>query len=472
MANLILYILIICIYNSILFFGKRLGVNVLLFNIPLLMFLYYVLNKGNRIKNKKGLLFMIPIILLSGSYLIYDNIFFKLLNILVIIILFMLMYLYTMKKVTKISEVVINVIKLLFLPFSHIGKFYSAIKPKIDNIIKISNINKKKVRAFLIVIPITILVLILLSSADMLFSSIFSDIFKVIKKISIDNVLGRIVTTIILFIYLGSTISYLLFGFSKVENKKGGKEYKIENYTIKILLTTLNIIYIVFDFIQIRSLIFHQGLTNINYAEYARSGFFQLMFISVINLIILLISKKTDQDTKYNKTIGIIMVLLTFVIIVSSFLRMYMYESAYGYTLLRLLVYVTLITETILLIPTLIYIVNPKINILKSYVIIITTAYTILSLSPVDYFIAKNNINRYYKTNDIDINYLFNLSTDNIPLLNDLYENIDSNDTMKKDIKDYFKFMYVRDKDSSILEYNMSRSKAIKILEKINLENN
>lgn len=472
MADLVLYILIICIYNSILFFGKRLGVNVILFNIPLLMFLYYVFNKGNKINNKKGLLFMIPIILLSASYLIYDNIFFKLFNILVIIILFMLMYLYTMKKVSKISEVVMNVIKLLFLPFSHIGKYYSAIKPKMNNIIKKSNIDKKKFKAILIVIPIVILVLVLLSSADMLFGNIFSNVFRVIKKISIDNILGRIVTTLMLFTYLGSTISYLLSDFEKDENKKEHKEYKIDSYTIKLLLTTLNVIYIVFDFIQIRSLIFHQGLTNINYAEYARSGFFQLMFISVINLIILLISKKTDKDTKYNKAMSIIMVFLTFIIIVSSFLRMYMYESAYGYTLLRLLVYATLITETILLIPTLVYILNPKINILKGYVIIIATAYTILSLSPVDYFIAKNNINRYYKTNDIDINYLFNLSTDNIPLLNNLYENIDSNDKMKKYIKDYFKFMYVRDKESSIFEYNISRNKAIKILEKINLENN
>ncbi len=84
-------------------------------------------------------------------------------------------------------------------------------------------------------------------------------------------------------------------------------------------------------------------------------------------------------------------------------------------------------------------------EIILKITIIITFIFAVnmLILPPVDYFIAKNNINRYYKTNDIDINYFFNLSTDNIPLLNDLYENIDSNDTMKKDIKDYFKFMYV-----------------------------
>ena len=59
------------------------------------------------------------------------------------------------------------------------------------------------------------------------------------------------------------------------------------------------------------------------------------------------------------------MVFLTLIIIVSSFYRMNLYEQAYGYTLLRLGVYVALITEGILLIPTVVYIVKDKINILN-----------------------------------------------------------------------------------------------------------
>lgn len=470
MGNLILYILIICIYNSILFFGKRLGLNVILFNIPLLLFMIYVFKRNKIIKNNKGLLFTIPIVLLSASYLVYDNIFFKIFNIIIIPLLFMLMYLYTIKESSTMKNLFANIIKLIFLPFSHIGKLFKAISLKIDNIFKKSNISKSKILSVLIVIPVIIIILALLSSADMIFNNIFNNFFDILKKFSIDNLLGRLITMFILFIYLGSTISYLIFGFSKEEDKII-KEHKIENFTIKLLLTSLNIIYIFFDFIQIRSLIFHQGLTNINYAEYARSGFFQLMFISVINIVIILLSKKSNKETRYNNAMGIIMILLTFVIIVSSFLRMYMYESAYGYTLLRLLVYVSLITETILLIPTLVYIINPKINILNYYVIITTIAYTTLSLSPVDYFIAKNNINRYYKTNKIDINYLVNESSDNIPLLYDYYNNLKGDKKQKEYLKGYFKYTYDKNKDNSIFEYNISRENAIKIIKKINMEN-
>ena len=471
MGNLILYILIICIYNSILFFGKRLGLNVILFNIPLLLFMLYIFIKNKIIKNNKGLLFTIPIVLLSASYLVYDNIFFKIFNIIIIPLLFMLMYLYTIKESSTMKNLFTNIIKLIFLPFSHIGKLFKAISLKIDNVFKKSNISKSKILSVLIVIPVIIIILALLSSADMIFNNIFNNFFDILKKFSIDNFLGRLITMFILFIYLGSTISYLIFGFSKEEDKNIN-EHKIENFTIKLLLTSLNIIYIFFDFIQIRSLIFHQGLTNINYAEYARSGFFQLMFISVINIIIILLSKKSNKETRYNNAMGIIMILLTFVIIVSSFLRMYMYESAYGYTLLRLLVYVSLITETILLIPTLVYIINPKINILNYYVIITTIAYTTLSLSPVDYFIAKNNINRYHKTNKIDINYLVNESSDNIPLLYDYYSNLKGDKKQKEYLKGYFKYIYDKNKDNSIFEYNISRENAIKIFKKINMENN
>ena len=80
----------------------------------------------------------------------------------------------------------------------------------------------------------------------------------------------------------------------------------------------------------------------------------------------------------------LVMILLTIIIIVSSFLRMNLYERAYGYTVLRLLVYVTLITETILMIPTIIYIFNSKFKIIKYYIIIITSVYTLINFANID----------------------------------------------------------------------------------------
>ena len=468
MENLVLIMLFLSVLHSVLFYSKLLGINVVLFIVPLLIFLFLTLKNKKKIENKKGLLLTIPIFFLSCTYFIYDNTFFRGLNLLIIPALLILMYVYTIKPTYNLRKLFQNFICLIFEPLNCIGKFYNLVRLKVDNTLKLSNQSKRKIKSVLIVIPIVIIVLLLLSSADMIFNNGLSHFLKIFKNISIPNLIGRLIMILILFTYMGAVINYLLFNFKKEKNEESSTKINIDNYTIKVLLTVLNIIYLIFDIIQIKSLILHKVAQGINYAEYARSGFFQLMFISIINLIIVLLSKQSKtKENKYNIIMSIIMVVLTLVIIISSFLRMYMYESAYGYTLLRLLVYVTLITEIILLIPTLLYIVDSKVNILKHYMVIIITIYTLLCLSPVDHIIANNNINRYYKTNKIDIYYLENFSSDNVPLLIELYNKTDDT-TLKDSIKEYLnKDMYQETKTKGFQEYNISKKvahKKIKLL--------
>lgn len=463
MKKYYVYILLISLLNSILFFNYQLGINACIFVIPLLSFIIYILYKNNKINNKKGLLLIIPILLLSSFYFIYDNIFFKYLNILAITILFNLMYIYTIYPTYRIKEVLLSILSLLIEPLGLIEKLFKELSNMISKTFKINDELKNKSKSILIVLPIIVVVILLLVSADMVFESIFTNIFKIFKNISIDNIFIRLFWIIIIFVYLSLVIKFLLEKYDKKEYKD--TKLKIDNYTIKILLTSLNIIYVIFDFIQIRSLLFHQ-VSNINYAEYARSGFFQLMFISIINLVIVLLSKYSKEDNKYNKIQSICMVFLTLIIIISSFLRMYMYEIAYGYTLLRLLVYVSLFTEVILLIPTVMYIINTKVNIFKYYLIIIITIYTILSLSPIDYIIAKRNINKYYKDGKIDLLYLENYSSDNVELLIELYNHLEDKNK-KESIEEYFNNAKYYWNIKGFQDYNISRYKANNLIKDI-----
>jgi len=130
------------------------------------------------------------------------------------------------------------------------------------------------------------------------------------------------------------------------------------------------------------------------------------------------------------------------------------------------MVYITLITEVILLIPTVFYIIKDKINIVKYYMIILTVVYTLFGLSPIDYIIAKRNINRYYNDKKLDIEYLENYSYDNLSLLVDLY-----NDTDDKEIKDslytYFDILKNDAKINGFQEYNISRDLGYKEIENI-----
>lgn len=473
MTNLLIYILLIAILNSILFYGKKLGLSVILFIIPLLIFLYYVLKKENKIKNFKGLLFIIPIVILSSTYFIFNNSFFRLLNIPIIIVLFTLMYLYTIKPVYNIKTIFSNIFTLLVEPLKHVSNIFNLVGSSISSKLKLSTNTKKILKSSIIVLPIVIIVILLLSSADQIFATIFNKLFSYLNNLSLKKTLmdliKRMIPICLIFFYLGATINFLLYNYEEIKDNNETKKIKIDNYTIKLLLTILNIIYLVFDIIQIKSLILHQISMNISYAEYARQGFFQLMFVSFINLVIILIAKfsATKKDTKDNIYIinmSIILVILTSVIIVSSFIRMYMYESEYGYTLLRLLVYASLITESLLLIPTIKYILDSKFNIVKYYMTILITAYTVLNFINVDYIIAYRNVNRYYEKADIDIYYLENTGTDNIPILVDLYNNTNCQE-LKETLDYYFKSLDTN--MNGFQEFNLSKYNARKKLKKL-----
>ena len=73
MKHTITYILLLGILESILFYHNQLGINVTLFMIPLCIFLYFYLKKNDLIKNKKGFFLLIPILILSITYSIYNN---------------------------------------------------------------------------------------------------------------------------------------------------------------------------------------------------------------------------------------------------------------------------------------------------------------------------------------------------------------------------------------------------------------
>ena len=202
-----IYLLLLCILNSILLYGQCLGINVILFNVPFLIFLIIYLKVNNLIKNKKGLLFIIPILILSIIPTFYSNIF-VLLNAIVIPILYILLFIYTMYPTYNIIDLLKKGILQIFLPVGKIGNFFRVVTSGIREKVKLTDKTKKTLKALLIVVPITILVLWLLTSADMVFGNYFSNIFKVFDYIPNNNIIQRTIVVFLLFTYIGSTLIY------------------------------------------------------------------------------------------------------------------------------------------------------------------------------------------------------------------------------------------------------------------------
>lgn len=411
--------LFLSLWQSLLFWKQDLGISVLLFTIPIIWITTKLL-KGN-IKNKKALLISIPIIILSSTYFIFDNLTFYLINIVLVPILYLIMVIWAISDF-QIKSIIYKIILMIFEPLNYIGDVIRAVLKEFNPKEKDEQIGEKKeknniFKAVCFTGTIALIVIGLLCSADNEFAKIFSTIFKDINIFNVSELTGRIIIIIIAFFYFAGFFMNMLDKENGLkEFEKDEKTEKKESYTIRMMITVLNLVYLVFCFTQIKVLFTEQ---NIKYSEFARKGFFQLMIVSLINIAMILKAnnknlKETEKQEKYKKTMCIVMVIFTLIIIISAFARMTLYQQNYGYTRLRILVDYTLITEIILLIPTIIYILKNKIDLIKTYFVIIITMYCLVNFINIDKIIMKNNFNRYKETGYIDLNYIMEMNNSDL----------------------------------------------------------
>ena len=161
----------------------------------------------------------------------------------------------------------------------------------------------------------------------------------------------------------------------------------------------------------------------------------------------------------YTKVMNLLLAVFTLIILFSSFYRMYLYEQEYGYTFLRLMVYFALITEAILIIPTVMYILDMKINLTKIYFVVIIIMYIIINYINIDNVIAKRNIDRYFEDTsgnyELDMDYLQLLGIDAAGQIKRL-ENIEDGN-IKEQVKFYLNNTKSDVEDITWQSFNINR---------------
>lgn len=479
--------LLLSILHSILFYGQKWGISIFLFTTVGLFLLIQILEKNKKIKNKKALLLSIPIILLSTTYFIFNNSFFNFFNIIVILLLFGIMTIMAILGELNIHNIMENLFILFFGPIEEVGqstreicKCFSQKQGK-EKDKRFQQIGKAILYSF----PLLILVLILLITADEIFASIFhyifSTLFHFVNITSIYHLIFRVFIILALMLYFIGVI--VKIKEDELNNEESSKDNKIriQATTLNTLLTLLNIVYFVFSITQGIYLIQQVNSTTIvNYAQYARTGFFQLMAVSIINFIVILVVKNNKQEIsnkkkRYAKIMNVLLAIFTIIILISSIIRMNLYEREYGYTFLRLMVYVIQITELILIIPTIVYIIKEKFPILKWYMIITISMYIVVNFVNIDYIIAKGNIDRYFeakekKNNRIDFSYIEQKTgTDALPEVMRLLEVDDK--LLKVKVNHYLleEYKNLKEEKGTFQEFNLSKMRAKRKLEKLSL---
>lgn len=300
--------------------------------------------------NKKAYLLIIPIVLI-----IISNLVLKVLKgnldgtnqLLNIIVLPLLISTYLFMLVRSDFKVSLENMFLVFKLFpKNLFKNLKFIKidTKKDKNDKVINI----IFGTIIGVFISGLILALLTSADAYFDKFLSSI---VTNINVDFNFWYVIKGIIYFVIL------FVIGINLFKNKeialKESKMSRVNKTVVTTMLFIVNFVFVLFLISEISKLCgnFLKVPKGYIYSSYAREGFFQLLFVTLINFgIILYLIYKTNLVKEDKKVKYLVLSLIAFSIflIFNSYYRMFLYIGRFGFTNLRLQVILFLFMEIIL----------------------------------------------------------------------------------------------------------------------------
>jgi hypothetical protein len=457
------------------FYGKVPGIAFLLYVVLIIVGLFTLTMFFKKKINKEVFWLLISLMFFSIMVFVRSSEMLTFLNIVASLLLLLVIAKISFSEKVK-SFLIEDYIKVFFLPikfirplFKTLSDLFLSFKAKKDQ-----NVFSQVVKGILMTIPVLSVFLLLFSSADLIFKKYVSDLINI--NIEPEIIARSVLILIATLVYIGA-YSYL---FGKQENQinvqQNSKSYNIGRIESSILLGLVNVLFFIFMLIQITYLfggesnISAQGFT---YAEYARRGFFELIAVAVISLVLLLFTEKyiTKKESGHAigfKVLSTALILQVILIMASAFTRLSLYEEAYGFTDQRLFshAFIILLAVVFCLLFYKIY-RNGRESIfaLQAFISIILFLVVMNFLNP-DMFIARRNIERFTVTGKLDTRYLGSLSSDAIPdtikILGVLNENLKGS---------FARGLYWRAQDinssyfSKWQSLNISRIKAKKILD-------
>lgn len=263
-----------------------------------------------------------------------------------------------------------------------------------------------------IAIPLLFIMILLLTSADIVFANMFQRFFEAINVWEITCILFLITA-----VFFSSYTIFAALGKKNVTEEVTDK--RIFDPIIAIVVTAaLSVLYLMFSIIQIIYLFIGnmQLPAGYTYAGYAREGFFQLLTVCILNLLLVLICLYLFRDNMVLKIILTIISGCTYIMILSSALRMLMYIDRYHLTFKRIQVLWTLAVIFLLMTGVTIFIYYKKFPLFAYGMAVVTVFYIALSFSHPDYWIARYNLT-HEKYTESGRRYLAGLSSDAAPAI-------------------------------------------------------
>ncbi len=443
------------IFFVVSFYRAGVGFNALFFTAVMVQLLITAMRRYE-IPIKSGTKVYYSFSLLFGlSVALTDNEALQFMNIVSILILLDLSILHQLHEDGKwdFMQYLGRIFGMLFLGIGSIGM------PFIDSVgfLKRSKIFKNdKFRnifiGILVALPLLLVIIALLSGADMLFGDMTRNIYDFLFSADIIGV-----TVMLIFGFL--CCYCILCGAAAQTGRSGSRTMKKADASIAVtVMVMICLVYAIFCGLQIVYL-FAGGLFTLpegyTFAEYARRGFFELLAVAIINVALMLITAAFFTENRLLRILLTIMTACTYILIGSAAYRMLLYIGTYHLTFLRLFVLLSLFIIALILSGVIVSVYRKSFPLFRYSTMVITVCYLAFSFAKPDYFIASYFADHQSQFDLEDAAYMaYDLSLDAapvvLPLLSDqkywstdigyIRENYYQKITHQKEISDFRDF--------------------------------
>ncbi len=316
-----------------------------------------------------------------------------------------------------------------------------------NRMIKNGNHLSKILMGIAIAIPFLFIIGVLFVSADAFIQKVLGDFFH---AENIQQMVGRALWDVFAFVFFASAGATLVSRLSESRHPVHKRtEHHADHIIASTFLVLLNILFVTFIGFQI--VYFFGGADMIQargiaYADYAREGFFQLLWVAVIVTgIIAAMYRITGMRHWLIRVCSILLSLQTGVVIASALRRMILYVDAYGLSVQRFWAMFIIYAIALILLMSIIAIITnvAYTSLVKGMAVGMLLLASAALLINAEGIVANVNVNRYLSgtSKEIDVNYLMHLSSDAIPALVRLAEKRPDtrfiNDLMIHDLNNY-----------------------------------
>lgn len=471
--------LLLAVLNQWLFFGKPFGATVPLFVALLYVYFFAVAGAANRSGSPFAWVLFSAVAALSLVYVLFDNPGFRFLNALALPLLAAFHAMlhagraggdwYRKEAAASfLMHLVPGTLANFPVPFRLLKRRMeqSAGRRHLAAAAKIA-------AGLVLALPVVILVTALLASADRAFERVLAFIPDLAAGMRPAELAARGIWIAAVFFGLFGFVWSLASGkpaedLAKALERRG--DVAVDPLIVHTVLFAVNAVYAVFVAVQFSYLfgawegVLPDGKT---YAEYARSGFFELAAVAAINFGLLAVSLALSRPgSAARKRLGrgllTALLLFTLVMLVSAHIRLTLYEEAYGYTVLRFLVHAFLVYMGVLVVAALVRVWRDGVNLVRLFAVISLAAWLAINYAGADRRVAELNIARHAAGGELDAVYLSRLSSDAVPAMLKLADHPDVRDQLEKRLQR----LRADAENRPVLSFNLARYRALKLLEK------